>query len=459
MVVLPALFLALQARPIEVTVYNGGFGFVKENRSLNLKSGIQDVDIDDVAGMIETNSVGIRSLTAPGSFSVLEQNYLFDLVNAQTILEKSVGKTIKLHRALPKGGRETIEGVLLSTPDQGLVIRTRDGQILLNPEGEIEVPSIPAGMVSKPTLRWRLDSDRAGANQIELSYLTQGMSWTADYVLVLDDASKASLRGWVTIANSCGATFKNAQLKLIAGDVQRAPENKDNNLKIIYNDAVAASSVVKPAFAEESLFEYHLYTLQRPATLRNNEQKQISLLEGSGITYEKKLIVDSMMNFGMYYPSEGEIGTGDIKPLAKIEFKNSLENHLGMPLPKGNFKVYQRDKNGSLQMVGEDAIDHTPKNEKLSLTIGRSFDVRVTRKRTNFKRIDDTTWEESFEVEVRNRKDVPQRVYVYERHFSEWTIPKTSMKFDKLDSQTMQYVVDLKANDTRKITYTVITHW
>ncbi|MEQ1932526.1 MAG: hypothetical protein ABL962_01415 [Fimbriimonadaceae bacterium] len=388
MVILPVILALQSSTAPEVTVYNGGFGFVKEVRSLTLKAGVQSVAVADVPSLIETNSVAIRSLTSAGSFDVLEQNYQYDLINAQAILDKAVGGRIRLHRVLPNGQKEVVEGTLMSSPTaivnggttyNGMVIQTLDGRILINPTGEIEVTSIPDGMISKPTLLWLLDSHRAGSNQIELSYLTQGMNWSSDYVMTLGESSKADFRGWVTLNNNSGAPYKNAKLKLIAGDVNRVT-NIPGNFARSKNKAPFEMSAMAAPFKEESLFEYHLYTLQRPATLKNNEQKQVSLLEATGITYQKKLIVDSMMNFGMYYPSEGAIGVGDIKPLVKVEFLNKKENNLGMALPKGKVKVYQRDKSGSVQMVGEDQIDHTPKDERISLTIGRSFDVRATRK-------------------------------------------------------------------------------
>lgn len=470
-----AAYLAMAATtqtsttPVEVTIYNGGFGFVKEVRALNLTAGSQEVAVEDVAAEIEANSVGIRGLSGP-SFSVLEQNYQYDLINAEAILNKAVGHVIKLHRILPNGSKETIEGTLMSSPTavvdsgngqgmtyNGMVLKTADGRILLDPSGEVEVPAIPEGMISRPTLKWMLQANSAGSAQVELSYLTQGMSWQSDYVLTLGSASKADMRGWVTLTNNSGKTFKDAKLKLIAGDVQRAQAPRTPGA--FSRSGAADLAFAPPQFSEESLFEYHMYTLQRPASVRNNEMKQVSLFEASGITFEKKLIIDSMLNFGMYYPSEGEVGTGDIKPLAKVEFKNTKENDLGIPLPKGRVKVYQRDGAGSVQMVGEDSIDHTPKDERLSLTLGRSFDVRATRKRTKFKQVGLRWFEETFEIEVRNRKDVAERVYVYERHFWEWSVPKTSIPFEKLDSQTMQYVIDLAANESKTVTYTVVTKW
>ena len=212
-------------------------------------------------------------------------------------------------------------------------------------------------------------------------------------------------------------------------------------------------------FAEESLFEYHLYTLQRPATIKNNEIKQLSLLEGKGVKVVKRLIVDSMQTMGQYYPSEGEVGVGNIKPQVRLEFVNSKANQLGMPLPLGNVKMYQRDAAGSVQMLGEDRIEHTPKDEKISLVVGRSFDVVAERKRLNFTRNSARMFTETFEVELRNRKDTAESVVVLERHYGDWRVTSKSMEFEKLDSTTMQFLVPLKAGETKKVTYTVETRW
>lgn len=453
----------------EVTIYNQGFALVKELRTLNLTQGIQNVAIEDVAQMIETNSVGIRSVSNPGSFAVLEQNYQYDLISVQAILNKAVGKRLRFNRVLPNGQKEVIEGTLVSSPTaivnggdggsytyNGMVVRTDDGRILLNPSGEVEVTSIPEGLISKPTLLWMIDSDKAGQQTVELSYLTRGMNWNADYVLTIDGMGTGDLKGWVTLVNNSGATFENATLKLLAGEVNRATANTG------FGGGRAGAAEMKArdaGFQEESLFEYHLYTLQRPATVRNRESKQLSLLEGTGVKVNKKLIIDAMMNYGMYYPSEGEIGTGDIRPQVRLEFVNSKENKLGMPLPAGNVKVYQRDKSGSVQMLGEDRIQHTPRDETLSLVVGRSFDITSARKRTNFRRISSNSVEESFEIEVRNRKEVPETVYVLERRWGDWKIVNESMKSAKLDAHTSQYTVNLKAGEVVKITYTVRTTW
>jgi hypothetical protein len=304
---------------------------------------------------------------------------------------------------------------------------------------------------------WDVDAPSAGPANVELSYITRGMVWNADYVLTLDGAGKADLLGWVTMTNNSGTAFKDAKLKLLAGDVHVVEQ--DNIVRKNLAMRLVDKSTINAAFREESLFEYHLYKLQRPATLRDKEIKQLSLLQGSGVKVTKRLIVDSMRDYGIYYPGEGEVGSGDLKPQVRVEFVNSKQNNLGIPLPKGNFKVYQRDKSGSVQMLGEDKIDHTPKDEKVSLVVGRAFDVVAERKRLNFQRVGPRSCREVFQIVVRNHKDVPEEVTVLERHYGDWKVERKSMEFAKLDATTMQFLVQLKPDESRTIEYTVFTKW
>jgi hypothetical protein len=463
---------ALSAAPVsnEVTVYNQGFGFIKEVRVLNLAQGLQTVSVNDVAAMIQPSTVAIRSLTAPDSFSVLEQNYQYDLISPQAILNKSVGQRVRFVRHFGANA-DVLEGTLISAPNaivggaeggsfqtyNGMVIKTDDGRIILNPTGEIEVLTLPKGLISQPTLLWDLDSQRAGQNTIELSYLTGGMSWNADYVMTLDGTGKADFRGWVTVNNQSGVTFENAKMKLLAGDVNIAPNVM--NMNSMAKDARGGFAGAGGQFQEQSLFEYHLYTLQRPATIRNKETKQISLLEATGVPFSKRIILDATRSIGRWYPAEGEVGTGNISPQVRVEFVNDEKSGLGIPLPKGTVRMYQRDNSGSSQMLGEDNIEHTPKNERLSLVVGRSFDIVGERKRTNFHRIDTNTVEESFEVEVRNRKDTPETVFVVERSWADWKMIQKNMDFTKLDANTFQFQVDLKAGETKKVDYTIRENW
>ncbi|MCX7801005.1 MAG: hypothetical protein N2109_11765 [Fimbriimonadales bacterium] len=472
---LPTVFATLAVAQAggapEITIYNQGFALVKEVRRLDLREGRQQVRVEDVAALIEPNSVGVRRLRGAGDFVLLEQNYQYDLINPIAILNKAVGQRVRFLRLLENGQKDVVEGTLLSSPTaivnpagegaqatyNGLVIRTDDGRILLNPSGEIEVMQLPEGMISKPTLVWDLDA-KAGAAEVELSYLTRGMTWSADYVLTLDGAGKGDLIGWVTLNNASGVTFRDAKLKLLAGDVQRAqPEGM--GVRGGVGGAMPMMAKAADQFQQEELFEYHLYTLQRPATVRDKETKQIQLLAGGGIPVEKKLIVDALRPFGRYFPSEGEFGTGNLKPQVRVEFVNSEKSGLGMPLPKGTVKVYQRDSSGSVQMLGEDSIDHTPKDERVSLVVGRSFDVVAERRRTNFRRLGPSTVEESFEIELRNRKSTPETVHVYERRYGDWRVTEKSQDFVKLDANTIDFVVQLKAGETRKVAYTVVTSW
>ncbi len=474
---LASVIAASSAQATEITVYNQGFALVKESRQLQLNKGFQRVAIEDVATQIETDSVGIRSVSAPGSFSVLEQNYQYDLISPQAILLKAVGSEITLNRVNPDGSKERIVGTLLSAPGQvagtagnyvysGMVLQTKDGRILLSPTGEIEVTSIPDGLISRPTLMWELECAKAGANTVELSYLTGGVSWSASYVLALDQSgSMGDVKGWVTMNNGSGMTFKDAKLKLLAGEVER---NRPRDFGAPRGSGgVEAAPMTKADFAEEQFADYHLYTLGRPATVRNNEQKQLSLLEGTGIKVQKRLVIDPMRNYQGWRANEGEVGTGSMKPQIRIEFKNSKENKMGMPMPKGQVKVFQRDSSGSLQMLGEDAIDHTPKDELLSLVVGRAFDIVVERKRTKFEYIysdagskrSNIGARESYEIEIRNRKDTDETIDLIERFWGDWKVTKNSDDFTRPNAEVLLFVVPVKANSTKKVTFTVENRW
>lgn len=468
-----AVVAAAQSTPnfTEVTIYNQGFGVVKEDRMLHLKTGRQTVAIENVAAQIQPDSVGFKSITDGNALNVLEQNYQYDLISPTAILNKAVGSKIRFIRVLPNSAKEVLTGVLMSSPTavvassggdysqmtyNGMVIKTDDGRIVLNPTGEVEVDSIPEGLISRPTLLWDVDSQKEGDDTVELSYITNGMNWNATYVLNLGPlGDTADLLGWVTLDNQSGATYKDARLKLLAGEVHTAPTPR----KVYARAEGAMNAPTADNFQEQSLFEYHLYTLQRPTTIHDKETKQVSLLEGHGVKVVKKLILDALQDVGQYYPSEGEVGTGTMSPQVRLEFQNSKDNGLGMPLPQGKMRIYQRDSSGSVQLLGEDNIKHTPKDEKISLIVGRSFDVVGERKRTDFHRLSDRSFSETFEITVRNHKDVDQDVILLERHYGTWTITSNTDPFTKLDANTMQFVVNVPANGSKVVRYTVETSW
>ncbi len=461
----------LKPNSTEITIYNQGLGFVKDVRTLKLKKGQQKVNVEDVAQMIDATSVGFKCLNNPGSISVLEQNYQYDLVSPNAILEKSVGKRVRFTRTMGNK-KESVEGILMSSPTSvvnngngsefsynGLVIKADDGRIILSPQGEIDVMEMPQGLISRPSLLWELESDKDQNAEMELSYLTGGMSWTANYVMTLGESGTCDLQGWVTLTNQSGLSFIDASLKLLAGEIN-VVQPRDLNGAIAYD--MAPGAVMKQrdlGFKEESLFEYHLYTLGRPASVRNNETKQLSLLEGTKIPFKKQIIFDSMAGNDNYYPNEGEIGVGALSPIVKVKFVNDQASHLGMPMPAGKFRMYQRDSKGSLQYLGEDLINHTPRDEKILLNVGRSFDVRADRKRTNFKRLSDRSFRESFQIEARNRKQEETTVYLYERHWGDWKITEKSDPFVKEDSNTMVFELKLKAGEVKTVSYTVETKW
>jgi hypothetical protein len=450
----------------EITVYNQGFALVKEARALTLSQGRQEVRIEDVAAKIEPTSVSIRNPKNPKAFQVLEQNYQFDLISPLAILNKSVGKKVSFTRTFGNQ-REVVTGVLLSSPTavvggtegstttyNGLVIRTDEGKILLDPPGEITVLELPEGLISKPTLLWDLMAEAAGEQEVELSYLTQGISWRADYVLhLLPGDATANLQGWVTVDNQSGATYRDAKLKLLAGDVNRV-RDKRPEIEIRTHFAYDAKAM-DAGFAEESLFEYHLYTLQRPATVRDREIKQLSLLEAADLKVQKNLVVE-FPSVGIGRPSEGTVSQ---KPAVEVEFLNVASNGLGIPMPKGIVKVYQSDASGSVQMLGEDSIDHTPKEEKVVLRIGQSFDIVAERKQTSYTRQGDRGGRASFEIQLRNRKDSPETVLVTESAPAQWRIVEESQPSKKLDAARFQYTVSLNANETKIIRYTLEILW
>jgi len=463
---------------VELTIYNVNFGLVKEVRSIDLKAGRQEVRVEDVAALIDPTSVGFKSLTPGSPLEILEQNYQYDLISTQTILLKSIGKRIRLRQLLENGREAVSDGELLAAPGQivnagdgagqvytGLVVKTDDGRFVLSPTGTIEVLELPEGLISKPTLMWDLIAERAGRHEIELAYLTNGINWSADYVLTLSaDDKNADLNGWVTLNNQSGTAYQDATLKLVAGDVRRLqPQARGFGGAGGFGGAMEQRGA-DLGFREETLFEYHLYTLQRPATVHDRETKQIALLNATGVDVTKQLILEGQRSiwhgYGRNYrPGEGYATDPKTKVNVTVAVKNSEKNRLGLPLPKGKVRVYKRDAGGQVQMLGEDQIDHTPREETFNLYIGDAFDVVGERRRVNFRWINSHTFEETFEIKVRNRKKSAETVRVVEHAWSEWNITRESMKSVKKDSNTFEYVVPLKPDQEQVITYTIVTTW
>ncbi|MBE7484335.1 MAG: DUF4139 domain-containing protein [Polyangiaceae bacterium] len=438
---------------VAITVYNQNFGLVREIRKLDLGEGKVSLEYRDVSAHIQPETVHIKSLEGEDALAVLEQNYRYDLLSPQKLLEKYVDKKIKVYRYNEKLGREEMKEAKVLAVEQGTVLEI-DGEVTYGFPGRFAFPEVPANLIAKPSLVWLLGSKRA-QQRVEVSYLSQNLNWVADYVMVVGaDDKVGDLNGWVTLTNQSGTDYENAELKLVAGDVQRVmpPASPAPG----YYAQAEASSRPREQFKEEGFFEYHLYTLQRPTTLLDKEQKQVTLLEGHDIGIDKKLIF-----WGAEYYYRGNYGqvVSNQKVGVYIDIKNSEKNHLGMPLPKGTVRVYKADKSGAKQFIGEDRIDHTPRDEEIRIKMGEAFDVVGDRKQMEWNAIGSCTSESAFEIELRNHKDTAEKVEIYEPIGGDWEMVQSSHPHEKKDAHTFTFTVDVPSRGKTKVTYRVRVRW
>jgi hypothetical protein len=440
-------------KTVSITVYNQNFGLVREVRELPaLGSGKVELEFRDVAANIQPETVNIKAVGA-GGLSVLEQNYRFDLLSPQTLLEKYVGKRVRAYRYHEQTGKEDVVDADLLSIEGGPILKFNN-EITFGYPARLAFPEVPDNLIAKPTLVWLVDS-AAAKQTVEVTYLTQNLNWSADYVLVVDDAEKkGDLTGWVTLVNQSGASYKNAELKLVAGDVNRV--QPPPAAPMAYGAAMSKAARAQPQFQEQGLFEYHLYSLQRPTSVLQNEQKQVNLLTAPGIGVNKKLIF-----YGQQYWFRGQYGQvmSNQKVGVYLDIQNSEQNRLGMPLPKGTLRVYKADKSGAKQFVGEDAIDHTPRDEKLRVKMGEAFDVVGDRKQTEWHELGGCVSESAWEIEVRNHKDTPVEVEDYEPVGGDWTMVSSSQTAEKKDASTFTFNIKVPARGTTKVNYKVRVRW
>lgn len=431
-------------REVAVTIYNDDLGLVREVRQVKLEGGLRELSFADVAAGIDPTSVSLRSLSAPTQLSVLEQNYEYDLLTPEALLNKYVGQVVEIHTA------DAVSKAELLSSNQGQVYRIGD-KIYLSAPGRVVLPKVPANLVARPTLVWGLQNDRAGEHKLDVSYLTRGLSWKANYVLVVDDKTgKANLNGWVTVNNQSGATYTDARLTLVAGDVNRVRER--------FNEVRAPLMMAKTAdatsqFTEDGLFEYHSYALNRKTTLKDKQTKQLSLMAASDVPTKREYVFEGGRTPIWIQNREKATGKVDVY----LEFANDQASRLGMPLPKGTVRVYQADKSGQLQFVGEDAIDHTPQDEKVRVKLGQAFDLVGERVQTGFKTLGDRTTEATYRVVLRNHKDEAVRITARERMGGDWEITQASQAYRKLDAQQVAFDVTVAPGKEAVITYTVRT--
>ena len=436
---------------VSVTVYNQNFGLVREVRRMSLPGGVLALEYGDVAANLQPETVHIRRLDS-GDLHVLEQNYRYDLLSPEKLLEKYVGRTVTIYRRDPESDREVGVPAEVLSVNAGTVLRIGD-EITFNYPGRFAFPEVPDNLIPEPTLVWMLDTER-GNQEIEVSYLTHNMSWKADYVLVLaDDEQSAGITGWVTLNNRSGTGFDNAELKLVAGDVQRVSARPD---AIALDQAVRAAEAQGRGFAEEGFFEYHLYTLGRPTDLRNNEQKQVTLLESERLRTRKRLVFPGAPYY--YRSAYGEIASNQ-KISTFLEFDNSEEAGMGMALPAGIIRVYKRDSSGAQQFVGEDRIDHTPRDERVRIKLGEAFDVVGDRRQMEYNVVARCVSESTWEVDLRNHKDEDVEIDVLEPVGGDWTILDASHEWERVDANTFRFRVDVPSRGEIQIRYRVRVRW
>jgi hypothetical protein len=444
---------------VAVTVYNSNLGLVRDVRQVSLPPGTADLRFLDIAATVKPATVHFRSLSEPGRLSVLEQNYQFDLLDPQRLLRKYVGRDVTLLRLRQETGtthQDEITARLLSY-NEAPVWQIGNEIVTGMHADHYRFPEIPGNLHSRPTLVWRLANEGARQHRIEAAYLAEGLTWNADYVLtVARNDTRADLDGWVTLSNTSGASYNNARLQLVAGDLNRVQEHR------LMRDAMMAAraeeAAASPApFAREAFSEYHLYSLSRRTTLLENESKQIALLNGTGIAVKKTFVVNGQQ---MYYRNAQHPGS-PLTDAVRVfyELQNDEASGLGMPMPAGTVRVYQADASGGVQFAGEDRIEHTPKDEKLSLEIGRAFDVVSERKQTHWERIADHVYEMAYEITLRNHKEAPITVQVNEPIGGNWQVLSSTHPATKTDAWAARFDVPVAAGGETVLRYRVRVRW
>lgn len=484
-----AATLAAPARAGEValTIYNSDFALVKETRTLTLQQGSNETRFTDVTSLLEPDSVVLRDRRDPEGIRILEQNYEGDPLSEASMLRLSEGRTLQFRNVNPATGAvEIVSGRLIRAGydgGNGGATRRHGGQpfgvaqtpmspiVEVNGKVLFDLPGRPLfdppgkDAILKPTLLWRLQAAKGGQRDVEVSYLTGGMRWEATYNLVAPETGDAfDLVGWITLENESGAEFKDARVKLMAGDVSKVQPAMAGMMK---RDMMVAMEAAAPPVTEKAFDEYHLYTLTNPTTLREREVKQVEFCRAAKLPGKRIYVYDgSMLPVYAYQGGMGQqpdLGAqSNPKVATMIEFRNSKEAGLGIPLPKGTMKMYRADSDGSREFIGENTIDHTPKDETVRLTLGNAFDLRGERRQTDFK-VDSSrqTATEAFEIKVRNHKKEAVEVRIVEHLFrwSGWKIAASSIPYEKVDARTIEFKVTIPPDGEKVVTYRVNYSW
>ncbi|MFL6313558.1 MAG: DUF4139 domain-containing protein [Terriglobales bacterium] len=479
-----------------LTIYNQSFAVVRQTLPLELKSGVNQVEITEITAHLEPDSVILRDLKSGRDLRILEQNYRSDVASQGRLLALYEGKTIEFLVPDKDGNRKLMPGKIIRsgyTPhsqpysaydqqyyqQQQAYVNAGNGEPIIEIDGKLQFglpgqpifPALSSDTILKPTLSWLLQSDRPGNTNAEFSYVTGGMSWHADYNVVAPvSGNLLDIVGWVTLDNQTGKTFSNAHIKLMAGDVNKLQPGIAAGMGGPVSGMAAKDEAFAPAVTERNFDEYHLYTLERPSTLYDRETKQVEFVRASGVPSQRLYVYDGVKIDQNYrgYPMENirdmeNFGVqSNPKIWSMVEFKNSKENHLGMPLPKGRVRFYRRDTDGQMEFTGENLIDHTPSDETIRLYTGNVFDAVGERKRTSYHIERNQHWlDESFEIKLRNHKKEPMEIRVVEHlyRWTNWDIQKTSDPFNKLDSKTVEFRVKVPPDGEKVVTYTAHYSW
>jgi hypothetical protein len=436
---------------LSVTVYNSDIALVRDVRNLRLPTGSFDLQFMDIAATVNPATVHFRSLTEPATLGVLEQNYEYDLLEPDKLLRKYVGREVTLVRTRQDGGttREEEVRALLLSYNNGPVWRIGKEIVTGLHADHIRFPELPGNLHSRPTLIWTLQNSGAATHRVEASYLAGKLAWNADYVLTVGrDDKAADLDGWVTLTNGSGTAFNNARLQLVAGDLNRVRQQLQARREMA--DTMARAAPAAP-MAQEAFSDYHLYTLGRRTTINNNETKQVSMLAGTGVPTVKRYVVNGQA----FYYRNAQYPGAPLKDVVQVfyQFKNEQKGGLGMPMPAGTIRVYQADSKDGVHFVGEDRINHTPKDETINIKIGNAFDVVCERKQTDFRKISTNVYEFEYEITLRNHKATAISVEVNEPIGGTWDMLRSSHKWTKTEAWASQFTVPVGADGVAVLKY------
>lgn len=437
---------------VAVTIYNNNLALIKDQRAVNLPSGVNTLALRDVSAQIKPETALLHSLNHAAGFHTIEQNFDFDVLTPQKLLEKYVGKHVSVVRTNPSNGMETTESAQVLSANNGIVIKIGN-RIETGIPGRIVYEDVPPNLRDRPTLVTKINNKTAAEHLLELSYLTGGLSWKADYVAALNPKEdKLDLSAWVTLTNTSGTSYQNAKLQLVAGDVNRVPERNPRTLMM---HKAAEDIAAAPNMAEESLLEYHLYSLEQNTSIAENQTKQVALLSAKTIPVRKSLLLRGADYY--YGASYGDLGQ-KLKVSVFVEFDNKEATKLGMPLPKGIMRVYKQDSQGNSQFVGEDQIDHTPKNETVKLKLGDAFDVTADKKQVDFKTLPrpekgNSLFESAYEIVLKNAKNEAVMVTVQEPIPGDWKLLKESHPSQKSSSNAATWNIKIPAQGKVTLSY------